>query len=798
MGYLDPRTGEWMNDDGTVAPGGLIGQQDGSNSPPLIPPPPDPNAPPEPLYYGPQEETGDRAPSVGPVGEPGPNDVLPPGFGQEGSNAAPILDGGAPEPWKDPWAPEPEAQVGEPTPPKFGAEMVPAPAEELPGQAPPPGELPPGPEAQVGEPSAPKFGADMVPPGADLPTGAPLPPDSGTPPAGSLPNLQLPEPTLGAAAPAGPDLGVPNLTPPDVGGIAPPADLKLSEPMADTVTPGSMPAPGELPAAAGAPAVPTKPEVLEAEAESNRKEQGALDIEKAKGNLAAANKIADLKAQAQKDAQKIIDQGQNDLAAARAQQKEDYDKYRAMGEKSVWGDNPTRNMILTGIAMIVGARVGLGFKMSSFVVLNAVNGLEQKKQADIAMQAKILEHDGKNVDQIQEATAKKLADWQVQKAAGLDATVSRAEAEMAARGIPQATIDANKDIIALRSAAETAKEKADLAAHKIAEDKIKDDLNTRKTQAEIDLMNARAAALAKKTKGGGVGGSAMDQAAVAWTKAVQEGVPDATAEGGRRPMTTEEKQQKALDLHIPLTGKATQISYEKLNKDVAFDATQQRQGDRAGLQGNRLLSKETNDWAKANGVAKIIDTQAELSKVQKVLRDNPGNGLAQALAVEKAVSAARGGAASKQALNLALEHLGGSLDEAEGTIAKIRSGAIGAKQMANFTAFINGQLGAAQAEGKDKYDDFNKYIESQPPERKPGLIAQRGRLFSGMDGFGGKSGNAISEAGSAKPSAAPPPNVIPIRTLGDQKLRMQALATPPNDPNYASAQRWLAAHGIVQ
>jgi hypothetical protein len=118
--------------------------------------------------------------------------------------------------------------------------------------------------------------------------------------------------------------------------------------------------------------------------------------------------------------------------------------------------------------------------------------------------------------------------------------------------------------------------------------------------------------------------------------------------------------------------------------------------------------------------------------------------------------------------------------------------------MENFNAFINGQLGAAQAEGKDKYEDFNKYIESQPPERKPGLIAQRGRLFSGMDGFGGKSGNATSEAGSAKPAAAPAPNVIPIRTLGDQKLRMQALATNPGDPHYDTAQQWLRLHGVIQ
>jgi hypothetical protein len=591
--------------------------------------------------------------------------------------------------------------------------------------------------------------------------------------------------------------------------------MQLPEPMANTATPG------ELPAAPGAPDVPVKPGTktdLLGDAVENRQEQGALDVEKAKGNLAAANKIADLKAQAQKDAQKIIEQGQNDLAAARAQQKEDYDKYRAMGEKSVWGDNPTRNMILTGIAMIVGARVGLGFKMSSFVVLNAVNGLEQKKQAEIAMQAKLLEHDGKNVDQIQEATAKKLADWQVQKAAGLDATVSRAEAEMAARGIPQATIDANKDIIALRSAAETAKEKADLAAHKIAEDKIKDDLNTRKTQAEIDLMNARAAALAKKTKGGGAGGggggSASDKKAVEWTNAVQQGVPDPSAEGGRRPMTTAEKQELAVNLGIPLEGKAGQVTYSKLVKDVEFDANASRKANSGTDSTSKAVNARMDKYqAEAIGNARTpgpVNKLSQIEEMRQTLDDAVKTGdsdrikAAAIKAKEQAGTIMSGGKLTNAQIKI-LHELSSTADEVTSSIGKFTGNPTEGAGVVRRLRMVINDAGKETSEQVATLREraMNEHLGpgglANTPEAKRTFLNRANGLFSGAEWEGKrlfKEGE--NAAARAEQGTAPAPKVIPIRTLNDQLLQKKALATLPNDPFYDNAQLWLRTHGVIQ
>lgn len=784
MAYLDPATGNWINDDGTVAPGGMVNQQQADNTPPLIPPPPDPNVPPAPTNP-----------------QPGPNDVLPPGYGQTGANGMPLVDipgTDIPEPGQGPAVPPPPMATGEEGPTatpgdptlKFGSDMIPPDA---------------GPTAIPGEPSPPKFGTDILPgeptatpgepvvkTGADM---APMSPDDMVPQetGGDLQpsaSMQLPEPELGGAPPAGPSLGVPPLSGPGV----PPADLQLTPPGGPTIAGAPSPE-SPIGAPEGGPVKPGTKENLLGEAVTNRQAQEKLDEDKARTTADSANKIADIRSQAAKAAQLIINQGQSDLATARQQQKDDYDKYREMGEKSVWGDNPTRNMVLAGIAAIVGARLGLGYKLAGAIVITAVNRLEEEKKIAIAQQGKLLEQDGKNVEQVQAIADKKLANWQVQKAAGLDATVARAEAEMAAKGIPQAQIDANKDIILLKQGAEDAKEKADIQAHKVSEDKIKDDLATRKAQAEIDLAEANARKADrwpnKKAGGaGGPGGPSMDDAVIKWKKIVQEGAPDSTTESGRRPLTPAEKDQAAKDLHIPLMGKPNTINAAALDKEVAFDASQRRQQARADLGGEKQLSKEAESWARTNDIKKITEAQSELGKLHKAIKDNPHNPETQALGLESAVAAARHGVASKQALNLALGHLGGTLDTAEGIIAGVRSGEIGPGQMKNFNDFINGQLSAVQYEGRKKFDAFNKYADSQPPALRQSLISQRGRLFSGMDGFGGKSDNAMN--------AAAAPKTVPIRTLGDELLRKKALATLPNDPLYASAQKWLATHGVAQ
>ena len=289
-------------------------------------------------------------------------------------------------------------------------------------------------------------------------------------------------------------------------------------------------------------------------------------------------------------------------------------------------------------------------------------------------------------------------------------------------------------------------------------------------EALTKLHNVQAAAggFARTAHGhggaGGGGGSAtsVGQNAEELAKRIREGKDG-------RPLTDDEIIHAATELHIPLAGKAGVVTLDKVRSVAKFDADAAIKAHRAGVQDERLDKTEADAWAKQNGLDAINKSQRELESLNKQLKDNANNPLNQALAVEKAVSAARGGAASKQALALALHHLGGSLDNAEGIINGWRNGTLGDKQKQNFLDFVNGQLGAAQKEGADKYADFNKYVESQPEAKRAALLAQRGRLFSGMHGFGG--GGAVDEGKVARAQAARTGGTPTQKTNAENYLR---------------------------
>lgn len=276
--------------------------------------------------------------------------------------------------------------------------------------------------------------------------------------------------------------------------------------------------------------------------------------------------------------------------------------------------------------------------------------------------------------------------------------------------------------------------------------KTLDEASIAEKNAQAGLANAKTTHMAHK--GGGVGGgggsaTSVGENAEKLAKAIREGHDG-------KPLTDDEIIHLATQYHIPLAGKAGVVTLDKVRSVAKFDADAALKAKRAGIQDERLDNTEANAWAKENGLDAINKKQRELSSLQDELNNNKGNPLAQALAVEKAVSAARGGAASKQALGLALEHLGGTLDNAKSVIDKIKDGTLGEKKMQNFQGFLNGQLGAAQKEGKEKYDAFNKYIESQPADKRAALLNQRGRLFSGFAGFGANSPQGDNGSGKIR------------------------------------------------
>lgn len=282
-------------------------------------------------------------------------------------------------------------------------------------------------------------------------------------------------------------------------------------------------------------------------------------------------------------------------------------------------------------------------------------------------------------------------------------------AQLAARGADKATLDSDALILA-------SQQKQVEAMQKIHEREEQLGLQHEDRQAAIEAR--KAAQRAKHGGGGGGGGAGASQVA----EAVEAGKPNS------------EVYALAKKLGVPFKTVDKIITSERLNAGAA----------RAGAKEDRMAGKDAraaaDDWSKQNGLAKITNEQRELQGLVQVLKDHPDNGLQQALAVEKAVSAARGGAASKQALNLALEHLGGSLDNAEGVIAKWRSGELGDAQKKKFMDFLNGQLSNAQREGKDKYDAYEKFVKDQPEDKRAGLLNERGRLFSGLAGYGGGGG----------------------------------------------------------
>lgn len=281
------------------------------------------------------------------------------------------------------------------------------------------------------------------------------------------------------------------------------------------------------------------------------------------------------------------------------------------------------------------------------------------------------------------------------------------------------------------------------------------------TRAAADMLKA-GAYKAKHSGGGGGSGAGMDVEGLA--KAVRLGADD--GKGGTRPLTYDEQVAAAKQFGVPIEAKAGRVSLKTVLGGTAFDANEGRKNandarkDSAlGQKDEKQINKEAEEWRKGNGINDIEKKQREIGSVLEEIKNAPHNPLQQALAIEKAVSSARGGAASRQALDLALHHLGGKWDSIQAFIQAGKDGEIAPKQMDNFLGFMTTQLGAAQKEGKDAYDNFEKYRASQPPVRAQLLEQARGKIFSGLHGFGGGASAGASAGGA---SAAPHPSTAAV------------------------------------
>lgn len=570
----------------------------------------------------------------------------------------------------------------------------------------------------------------------------------------------------------------------DTSGTAQPAAVAPPEGV-DAVSGGAAPAPGSPPTApaptaadayidsviagssepsvGGAPAEPaippTGPDGLPPDSQDIQKriQQGTQDEGKALGDIETAKETgADAVQKAQDDRQELARQQAADLAAEQlhvrdrqaALDKEDADNLAKARDTVIPDFWESRQGDLVGAAItaaLSGAAAGLlgsTHNAALEAIQHNVDGYFTQQRQKIDGLYKYAESKGLLNDKTRAQYAGELTDLMQQHAYAMQSAADRVqEVSDQAKGL----VD-QKQTALLKAQLEGRAATELQSARKIDIDRY--DAETKRQIAEADMVRAQGIANRHRAgAGGGAGGA--DAAGLA--RAIRLGVDD--GKGGKRPMTYDEQISAAQQYHVPTEAKAGRVSLKTVLNGAAFDVDQAAKEAKAAATGpggagaDRLLSKEADAWRKENGLDAIAKKQHELSTLTKELSDSPHNGEAQALAIERAVSAARGGAASKPALNLALEHLGGSLDNASGILSKVRSGEIGAKQMQNFMGFINGQLGAAQNEGRERYDDFNKYIAAQPAQKQEALKAERGRLFSGLHGFGGSTAMPGAPAG---------------------------------------------------
>jgi len=437
----------------------------------------------------------------------------------------------------------------------------------------------------------------------------------------------------------------------------------------------------------------------------------------------------------QKHLDELLKEHDQKIDAALQRQQNYFDDARAKSYEQVMGPS-LGNRILGALAVSLGG-LGGGPNQALQIYDDRMKRAYAEHQAQIEGAWKIYEAQGKNVAGAREGRERALEDAQLLQAARHEAAADQLVQLKLGQGVPAEQAQADANVVAIRQKALDIRR--DVA--KQAQDKI-----------EWDTYG--------KARGAGGGGGA--KGGLSELLAMKErGEPDSKIAA------------RAEELHIApkVWGPAV--------KEVRVGSGQEA---RLGLAGDKQVTKEAGEWAKANGLTQIEKQQRELSELQNTLKSNPSNPLAQALAVEKAVSAARGGAASRNALDLALHHLGGSVDNFEGVIQKWRDGQLSEGQRKNFTDFLNSQISTARAAGKEKYDAFEKYVQDAPPDKREGLLASRGKLFSGMLGYG-------EGGGGTKPAGAPRAPVSVPASAGEAADKLERAKAAVRNPSLSPTQK---------
>jgi hypothetical protein len=655
---------------------------------------------------------------------------------------------------------------------------------------------------------------------------APPPPDYSTPPqdepgdepATPEPGALPPLPDEPAEDPA--QIPVGGTTTPDddieaaIGGEGPPLDLTPA-PEASNLPPAgpddAIPPDATLVPGAPKPIVPatTQDELTQQKIDERQgksvEDQGALEAKSQN-----AKEVLQLRQEAQKQRAEIIKKGEEDFAAARAKQNAEYEKYHQMGERDAWGDHSTAKKILAGIAIILGGR------RAAALVIGAAQGFEEKKKEELALQKVAMEKAGHDVTDIEAHQKEQLANLSMQTAAGLDSTAARLDAELASRGVPADQRAANKDILAIKQAAFDKKRQAEIDAHKWASQQIKDDLAKNKADSEIKLNEAHAKLYdrmpVKKGGGGSGGGRDRSEDAAELAKRIRLGAEDGN--GNRRELTPDEKMSAARELHIPINGKPSETTLDSVNKMSAFDANQARKtGGGEDKDVNKRMDvyeKQAVGNAKSPGPVRVL---SQVEAMRKGLEDAAASGDSDRIkaAVTKAKEQAGVLMSGGKLTNAQIQILHGLESTGDEIVAKIGkftgNPTEGRGLIKRLTNIIDDAGNETVEQIKDiRQRGINEHLGSgglaDTAEKKRTFMNRNNGLYSEVKWKGqsifdeGKgSGGSQSAPEPVKPKGPPPLQYNP-QSNSDRALATKARMTKPGDPNYASAQRWLSAHGL--
>lgn len=647
---------------------------------------------------------------------------------------------------------------------------------------------PPGDElAPMSDDVAPPAASPAADPNAYVQGSSPVPPN---------PAAAFEAPTEGPPAPSSTDAIGAGLPAPLPGG--PTEDpLKQLAPAVPREAPG-MVSPGGAPAALAATPAPGDKGTNDIEGalsdvEQSRKDANDAKLEQFRGkqvedqsqHQAQVDFLASRRAQLEEQNKQAEATAKLDAASdakAKADVQKSSDAIKNFKFKNLFSDKTTSQKVTSALSMALLA-IGAGMMKTPKY---AIEILDKEKQDDHARQLDQLH--GLQDDYVRQQTGmqdaalgrkKMAADVQLGNARKNEIIAAQFEETAARSKDPNAANDANVYATKLKAEADQDRLTAltTLRTLHLADEKAQ--LDEQLKQAQIHNLNESAALKSRglgqghKAHGAGSGtgaGSPVATNAGELAKRIEEG-----KEG--KPLSESEMIAAANELHIPLEGKAGQVSLKSVRGSVAFNADAARKDARLGQMGDKALESQVKNFATEHQLPKLEAASRKLDEVRSML--DSGNPAAAMSALMEYDAAAKGSSATESSMHAIQGHLGGSWDHFKGMIENKQTGNFGEEQ----TKILRGAIDAGRKAFKESIEPIHQSFGGKFDYSKPGVAQAAASLFGAL-GYRGKTMPAASGGEQAQ---------------GDPRIPKARAAVAPNsgatDVQRKNAQAFLDAHG---